>query len=120
MAANLESERLRVVRSDVERACALLASPSAEALDRCLGVLESACSGLTNFRPMTTRGDGHPEVLAEALRLQEAVRRASGSLQIARDYHAKWTQTWGSFNTGYAPQGSAAAPVRRGLLCLTG
>jgi len=85
-----------------------------------MGVLETACSGLTNSRPMTTRGDGNPEVLAEALRLQEAVRRASGSLQIARDYHAKWTRTWLAIDDGYAPQGSAAAPVRRGLLCLTG
>jgi hypothetical protein len=120
MTANHGIERILVVRSEVERACGLLASPSAEALDRCAGVLESACSDLASCRPWVSGAQGNLEALAEARRLQEAVRRASHLLQTARDYYAKWSQAWAALTNGYTPRGEVPAPGRRGLVCLTG
>lgn len=120
MVANLVFERLLVVRSEVERACGLLVSPSAEALDRCAGVLESAYSDLVSCRLWVSGAHGNPEALAEAHRLQEAVRRACHLLQTARNYFAEWSHTWAAVTSGYTPRGEAPAPVRRGLVCLTG
>lgn len=120
MTANLRFERLLTARSEVERAVGLLASPSFEALDRCAGVLESARSDLGSCLPLVSGSQGNAEALAEAYRLQESVRRASHLLQTARDYFAKWSQTWAGLTTGYTPTGEAPVTVRRGLVCLTG
>ena len=113
-------EVLRTVRSDVERVCGLLASPSAEALDRCAVVLESACSDLASCLPWASGARGTPEALVEARRLQAAVRRASHLLEIAQDYYAKWSRTLATLTSGYTPSGEAGEPVRRGLVSLTG
>jgi hypothetical protein len=120
MLLDLGFERLGAVRSEVERACGLLVSPSAEALDRCTGVLESACSDLETCRSWVRGAHGKPEVLAEARRLNEAVRRAFHLLEIARDYYAKWIQSWAAVNNGYNPTGETPLTVGRGLVCLTG
>jgi len=120
MTARSGFERLRAVRSEVERACDLLVSPSAEALDRCAGVLESACSDLEACRPWVRGAQGNPEAVAEAHRLHQAVRRAAHLLLIARDYYAKWSHAWAALTSGYTPSGEAPAPVLPGLVCLTG
>jgi hypothetical protein len=120
MPPNLGFERLRAIRSEVEGACGLLASPSAEALDRSVGVLETACSDLETCRSWMREAQGNPEALAEAHRLHEAVRRASHLLQTARDYHAKWSQAWAMLTSGYTPSGETPVTVRQGLVCLTG
>ena len=120
MTANLGFERLLMVRSEVERAGGLLVSPSAEALDRCAIILESACAELVSCRPWVGGARGNPEALAEAHRLRETVRRASHLLQTSRDYYAKWSQAWAALTSGYSPRGEAPAPPRRGLVCLTG
>jgi hypothetical protein len=120
MTANPEFERLLLVRAEVERACGLLVSPTSEALDCCAGLLESACSDLVSCRPWMSGAEGNPEALAEARRLQEAVRRAGHLLEIARDYYAKWTEAWTALGAGYAPRGAPAATVRQGLVYMTG
>jgi hypothetical protein len=120
MTARSGFERLLMVRSEVEEACGLLASPSAELLDRCAGVLESACSDLMTCRSWVMDSHGNPEALAEARRLQASVRRASHLLQIARDYYQKWSHTWVAMTSGYTARGEAPAPVRRGLVSLMG
>jgi hypothetical protein len=120
MTASSGFERLLVVRSEVERACVLLGSPTADALDRCANVLESACSDLVNCRPWVSGAQGNSEALAEAHRLQEAVRRAARLLQTGQEYFAKWSQAWEALTSGYTPRGEAPAPARRGLVCLTG
>ena len=120
MTANPGFERLHAVRSDVERACGLLVSPSAAALDRCAGVLESAYLDLEACGPWVRLAQGNAEALAEARRLHQAVRRTSHLLETARDYYAKWSPAWAALTNGYTPRGEAPAPVRRGLVCLTG
>ncbi len=111
---------LRKVRPEVERACCLLSSPSAEGLDRCADVLKSACSELERCQQWLRGAQANPEVSAEAYRLQAAVRRVSRLLQIARDYHATWCHKWETLTSGYTPGGMAPAPVRRGLVSLAG
>ena len=118
--ANPGWERLRRLRPELERACGLLASPSAEALDRCAGVLESACADLAKCRPWAGSVEGQAEALAEAQRLQAAVRRAGHLLQVAWDYHSIWTSRWAATTSGYTPNGEAPSTVRRGIVSLTG
>ena len=118
--ANPGLDRLRRVRPEVERACCLLSSPSAEGLDRCADVLKSACSELARCQQWARGPQANPEALAEAYRLQEAVRRVSHLLQIARDYHTTWCHKWATLTSGYTPGGLAPAPVRRGLVSLAG
>jgi hypothetical protein len=111
-------ERLRMVRPEVERVCSLLASPSAEGLDRCAKVLESARADLASYRTWAGCARGDSSALAEAHHLQEAVRRASHLLQVARDYYANWSHRWRTQSSGYTHSGEAAAPVSRGLISL--
>jgi hypothetical protein len=120
MMARSGFEGLLMVHSEVEEACGLLASPSAEMLDRCARVLESACSDLVSCRSWLSGSQGNPEALAEARRLQASVRRASLLLQIARDYYQKWSQTWVAMTSGYTARGETPPPVRWGLVSLMG
>jgi hypothetical protein len=118
--ANPGFERLRMIRPEVERACVLLASPSAEALDRCAGVLESACTDLARCQPWARSVQGNPEARAEVDLLEAAVRRAGRLLKVARDYYMEWSSRWATLSSGYTPGGEVAAPIRRGLVSLTG
>ncbi|MBZ5620888.1 MAG: hypothetical protein LAQ69_19485 [Acidobacteriia bacterium] len=120
MTANLVLERLLLVRSEVEQARGLLLSPSAEGMDHCSAVLESACCELAGCRPWLSGASGHPEVLVEAHRLQQAVRRAGGLLETAWDYYAQWNRTRSGWSAGYTPRGEPPPQIRRGLVCLTG
>lgn len=105
---------------EVERAGNLLTSPSAETLERCASILESACSDLASSRNWPRAARGNPEALTEVRRLEEAVRRAAHLLQIAQDYFAKWSQTCAALTSGYTPNGGVPSPLRRGLVSLTG
>jgi len=113
-------EGLAAARSRVERVCGLLVLASPEFLDGCPGLLESACSVIAKFRPYLGGARGHPEVLAEAYRLQFAVHHAARLLESAREYHAKWNRILGAMTGGYTPQGHAAPFLRPGRVCLTG
>ncbi|HLK66984.1 MAG TPA: hypothetical protein VKU19_26305 [Bryobacteraceae bacterium] len=113
------SERIRDALHFVEQACSLLARPSVEALDRCTGVLETACSILADCAAREVVAARRVEVLPEVRRLQERVQDASRLLQTARQYHTQWSQAWAVVSSGYAP-GGAPTPVRRSLMSLTG
>ena len=113
-------EGLSVARSQVERACRLLVLASPEFLDGCPGPLEKACSVIAEFRPWLSGFRGNPEVLAEAHRLQFAVHHATGLLESAREYHARWNRILGTMTGGYTPQGRPAPFIHPGRVSLTG
>ncbi|HTS26728.1 MAG TPA: hypothetical protein VMH81_12710 [Bryobacteraceae bacterium] len=120
LAASPELERLEAARADVDRANALLNSPSVENVARCEALLESACSALEGIRSWAAVARGTPRAIGQAQNLQQAIRRAARALQIARDYHTQWCRTWALQTSGYSPQGEGPPPMRRGLLSLSG
>lgn len=106
-------ERLRAARAEVDRACALLVSPSPEVLDRCSRTLETAGSRLAECRPLLREGTGNPAALQEARRLQAAVRHAGRLLEGAASFHLHWSRWLGAMCAGYT-QGGHAAPAPHG------
>jgi hypothetical protein len=120
MTVDLALQRLFRVRSELERACTLLGSPSAEVLDRCSVVLRSACSELGYCGPWLSGAQGNAEAQREAHLLQQAVRRVSAILQNAWDFYTKWSQARQALSAGYTPLGEQPTVFRRGLICLTG
>jgi len=113
-------EGLSAARFQVERVCGLLVASSPEYLDGCPGLLERACSVIAEFRPWLCGVRSDPEALAEAYRLQFAVRHAARLLESAREYHAKWNRILGAMTGGYTPRGDPAPVIRPGRVCLTG
>jgi hypothetical protein len=114
------AEQLRCSREDVERVCALLLDPTPDAVDGCSPVLEGAVRDLTRLRPALGASPGDPEALAEAWRLQVAVRRAGALLAGASAWHDGWRGVLGSKTAGYGPGGHPGDTPRSGRLCLTG
>jgi hypothetical protein len=114
------AEQLRSSSDEVERACALLAAPTPDALDGCSGLLEAAAHGLAALGPALHGARGDPEMLVEAWRLQRNVRRAGVLLANASAYHTRWNELLGVKTAGYRPGGEAAETPRTGRLCLRG
>jgi len=119
MAANVV-EGLAAARFQVERVCGLLVAASPEFLDGCPGPLERACSVIAEFRPWLSEVQGDPDALAEAYRLQFAVRHAARLLESAWQYHAKWNRILGAMTGGYTRRGDPAPVIRPARVCLTG
>jgi hypothetical protein len=113
-------EGLSAARTEVERVCGLLVSPSTDFLDACPGLLERACSVVAEFRLSMHKARGNPEALAEAYRLQTAVGKAASLLESALDYQTQWNRILGAMTGGYTPAGDAAPVIRRGRVWLTG
>jgi hypothetical protein len=113
-------EGLSAARSQVERVCGLLVLASPEFLDGCPGLLERACSVIAEFRPWLGGVRGNQEVLAEAYRLQFAVRHAARLLESVQEYHARWNRILGAMTGGYTPSGDAAPFIRSGRVSVTG
>jgi hypothetical protein len=113
-------ERLVAARSQIERACGWLISPSLETLDRCSGVLETAVAELADGASWLGQARGDPQAMAEAWHLSRAVRRAGKLLESAREYHARWSRIRSAMTEGYGHQGGAAPPVPPGRISLQG
>jgi len=113
-------EGLSAARSQVEQVCGILVSPTPELLDACPGLLERACSVAAGLRPGMEEARGNPEAVAEARRLEAAVRRAGSLLASALDYQTQWNRILGAMTGGYTPAGDAAPVIHTGRVCLTG
>ena len=113
-------EGLRLVRSEVDRACSLLREPSLESLDSCAWLLQSACDDLARLRSAAQSSGSSAIAAAEASRLREAVRRTACSLGVAREYHFLWMGDWSRLNSNYTPAGEPPQLPQRGLVTLTG
>jgi hypothetical protein len=113
MAAADAMEQLVTARSDVDRACELLVTPSPGSLDRCSRVLEAAVQRLTESQPQLRRGVGDATLLGEANRLRAAVRRAARLLEGANGFHLNWSRLRDAMTGGYTGRGDPS-PVPRG------
>jgi hypothetical protein len=105
-------EGLLATRTDVDRACELLESPSPETLDRCSIVLEKAGCQLAEWQPQIRSGGGEPAALAEAGRLRASVRRAGRLLEAALNFHLNWSRLRDALCGGYTRSGEPAAVPR--------
>jgi hypothetical protein len=123
MAAADVMEQLMTTRSDVDRACELLVTPSPGSLDRCSRVLEAAVHRLAEFQPLLGAprnggiGDaaviGNATLRDEAYRLRAAVRLAASLLEGANRFHLNWSRLRDAMTGGYTGHGDPA-PVPRG------
>jgi hypothetical protein len=106
-------EQLAAVRRELDRAGALLTTPSPQALDSCSSVLESAGRQLLEWQPRLAEQAGNAEALAEAWHLRRSFQRTERLLQNAGDFHRNWTLLRGTLTGGYTATGQAA-PVDHG------
>ena len=116
------SEPLAAARTEVERACHLLLSPTPEQLDQSARRLSDAVAAVTACRE-AARGSSQPpgpSVAAEARSLQQSIGRARRLLEAAAAFHANWVQYLGALCAGYTDRGEAAAVERASRLCARG
>jgi hypothetical protein len=106
-------QALTAVTLEVKEVCALLTSPTPDALERSERVLESAASSLAAWQPDRAG-------LAAVEQLQSTLRRASRLLEYAFQYHEHWRRRLHSSLAGYEPGGGPAAVMHRGRVYLEG
>ena len=111
MATAVLKEQLQATCGEVDRACELLTSPSAESLDRCSQILEMAGRRLAESEARW--GGGDVAVMEGAQRLWTSVRRAARLLDGAARFHLNWSRLRGAMTGGYTERGDPA-PVSRG------
>jgi hypothetical protein len=114
------AEQLRAIDGEARKACALLETPTPEALDDCSTVLAAAAGALRALEPGLRGLARDPQTLAEARGLQRTVRRAAALLAEAHAYHRRWHELLGVRTAGYGPGGQPGASPPPGRLCLKG
>jgi hypothetical protein len=113
-------EQLAAARSELDRAGALLAAPSFEAMERCSSVLEATGRQLAEWQPRLAEAAGNPEALAAAWQLRHSFRRTERLLQSAGDFHWNWIRARGAMTGGYTGSGEAAPLVNGHRISLQG
>jgi hypothetical protein len=115
------TEQLAAAHEKLDRACALLLSPSPEALDQCAPLLIAAIAHVTAGQDAIARpARADAAASAEGRRLQAAVRRARRLLESAADYHHNWARRMGAMSAGYDGRGEPAAIERGRRLIVRG
>jgi len=98
-------ERFAGVRTQLDRACERLLSPSPGALDECSVDLESAVRQLSEWQPRLAAVAGDAAVLEEVWRLRRSFERARRLLHGAEAFHTNWMRVRGAMSSGYTPTG---------------
>jgi hypothetical protein len=112
------SVELSSSRAGLDQVCALLMTPSPEALDAAAAILGRVVADVAEAGRRVRSGAAAE---AEEYRgIRRGVRRARILLEKASAYHAGWAAWLGSFTSGYGPGGAAQAPVARGRLSIEG
>jgi hypothetical protein len=96
----------------MQRACDMLLSPTAEALDQCSLLLDATARDLAGCRPEP--GDKGC-ALQEARLLHSAVRRARILLDCAFSFRQAWSRRLGAITAGYTVRGELAAHAGSGV-----
>jgi hypothetical protein len=111
-------ERLAATRAQLDAASEQLLSPTADAVDRCSALLESACSRLTDCRAEVAAAQGDAGALEEAWKLRRSFQRASKLLESAARFHDNWVAIRGTMTGGYTNRGEPAPLRHPGRVCL--
>jgi hypothetical protein len=110
------SEGLTTCRAALAQVCALLETPSPQALDRAVAMLGEVVAEVAEAR----RHGGAATQREEYRGIRRAARLARVLLDKAAAYHAGWNALLGSLTCGYGPGGQAATPVSPGRLSVEG
>jgi hypothetical protein len=111
MSAAAVIEQFGAARAQLDAACDLLHSPTAEAVDRCSMLLESAWSRMADSQSQIGEAHGDPAALEAAWRVRRSFLKAAKLLEGAAAFHNGWTAIRGSMTGGYTDRGEPA-PVR--------
>ena len=111
-------EQLAATRVQLESACELLLSPSAEAVDRCSVLLETAGRRMAEFRSGLSVAQGDPDAIEEAWRVRRTFLRAGKLLESAARFHDNWVAIRGAMTGGYTNRGEPAPLRHAGRVCL--
>src|ERR1700720_4144258 len=95
------AEHLAQVRSQLDRTCERLISPSPESLDACSEDLESAVRQLAAWQPQLSAQAGDPMALEEAWHVRRSFVRARKLMQTAAAFHDNWVRLRGAMSGGY-------------------
>ena len=98
-------EQFAGVRTQLDRACERLLTPSPEALDQCSVELESAVRQLADWQPRLAALAGNAVALEEAWEVRRCFERARRLLHGAESFHSNWMRVRGSMSSGYTPTG---------------
>jgi hypothetical protein len=110
--------QLKSSRSELERICKLLESPTPASLDRCGAAMQRVIGELEEKRKwMSQAGEAG---VAEARRLRSAIRRARALLNLAANYHARWRCILAGMSGGYTVNGAPAPLPSRALVSIRG
>ena len=101
-------ERLAAIRSQLDTVCGMLISPTAETLDRCTAMLESAAGRMTESLPDLGGARGDALALEEAWRVRRCYQRAAALAENAARFHGGWMAVRGAMTGGYTPGGEPA------------
>jgi argininosuccinate lyase len=103
-----QRDRLRNAQDELRRACALLSSPSPDAMTACGRALKTAVTELQAWLPEGSRGRGDQETTEAVLALRRSVMQAQRLLQSAAEYQANWLQRMCVMTAGYTGEGQPA------------
>jgi hypothetical protein len=106
------AERLAMARSDVNRACNLLISPTPEALQTCHEALQSAVAAMRQYRDQSMQSRGDIAANADVRALRSEIHRAGRLLQNLQNFSRGWERILGTMSGGYTAVGDPA-PVFR-------
>ena len=95
------------VRAEVETACQSLIVASPEALISSERAFRRAITVLRDGRAAWDWNSSGNAARSEVAKLQATIRRASGLLSSASNYHAGWLRILSAMSGGYSPQGQA-------------
>jgi len=99
------AEQLQTTRSHLDRVCAMLTTPTPEALDQCSAMLEAAGRQLTDWQSRLRPSSGDAPALEEARRLRASLLRAGRLLEGASSFHNNWMRLRGAMSGGYTERG---------------
>ncbi len=120
MQGSSRHSRLEQIRHDLELACSALSEPSLEVLQRTAESLEAVCCDLAHNPPERCAPEERPTVLRQIRTLQEAIHRASRTVDEAWAFHSAWAQRRNAAGSGYTSSGQAVASQCRRILTLAG
>jgi hypothetical protein len=111
-------EQLASTRMQLDAACALLLSPTPDAVDRCATQLESTGSRLAGVCDQMAAAQGDPAAIEEARKVRRSFERASRLLDSAAQFHQNWQAVRGALTGGYTNRGEPALLRHNGRVCL--
>jgi len=118
MAFDSIAQHLAEVRSQLDRTCGRLLTPSPEVLDQCSTDLEAAIRQLANCQPQLSSNTGDVDALAEAWHLRRTFLRARRLMESAATFHGNWVRVRGTMSGGYTPTGDPGPVLHHSRICL--